>query len=68
MARTFTRPALGAVAALLAVGLVACGGQPSAEPDNATDDAAGSSEPQALVAGVIPVTDIGPVYMAQQNG
>ena len=69
MARTFTRPALGAVAALLAIGLVACGGQPSAEPsDNAGDDAAGSSEPQALVAGVIPVTDIGPVYMAQQNG
>ncbi|WP_173922318.1 ABC transporter substrate-binding protein [Agromyces sp. Marseille-P2726] len=68
MAITLTRPALGAVAALMAVGLVACAGQPASPGENASDGAARSSEPQALVAGVIPVTDIGPVYMAQQNG
>jgi NitT/TauT family transport system substrate-binding protein len=69
MAITLIRPILGAVGAVLAVGLVACGGQPSGSTGQ-TESGGGSeaSEPQSLVAGVIPVTDIGPVYMAQQNG
>ncbi|WP_448003708.1 ABC transporter substrate-binding protein [Agromyces bauzanensis] len=65
MAIPHTRPILGAVGAVLALGLVACGGQPAGEDASGAPEA---SEPQALVAGVIPVTDIGPVYMAQQNG
>lgn len=69
MAITLTRPILGAVGAALALGLVACGGQPPESTGQAeAGGAAEASEPQALVAGVIPVTDIGPVFMAQQNG
>lgn len=65
MAIPHTRPILGAIGAVLALGLVACSGQPAGEDATGSPEA---SEPQALVAGVIPVTDIGPVYMAQQNG
>lgn len=49
------------ISALAVVGLAACG----APADSGTD---APEEIQTLVAGVIPVTDIGPVYMAQQNG
>lgn len=49
------------VGALAVLGLAACG----APADTASDT---PQEIQPLVAGVIPVTDIGPVYMAQQNG
>lgn len=68
MAITLTRPILGTIGAVLALGLVACGGQPSGTTETETGGAPEASEPQAVVAGVIPVTDIGPVYMAQQNG
>ena len=68
MTRSFTRPLLGGVAAVLALGLAACGGQAAPGAGEAGDGAPDASEPQSLVAGVIPVTDIGPVYMAQQNG
>ena len=56
------------ISILAVLGLAACG----AQTDPGTDSSAGTSdapmEVQSLVAGVIPVTDIGPVYMAQQNG
>lgn len=54
------------IGAVLTLGLTACGGGGT---DTAGGDAGGETqEIQPLVAGVIPVTDIGPVYMAQQNG
>ena len=56
-----TRAISGAAVAAMILGLAACGG----------DDSSGSGGGEAggdLVMGVIPVTDIGPVYMAQQNG
>ncbi|WP_448809234.1 ABC transporter substrate-binding protein [Agromyces bauzanensis] len=68
MAIPLTRPILGTLGAVLAIGLVACSGQPTGSTDASASGGADSSEPTALVAGVIPVTDIGPVYMAQQNG
>ena len=62
------RTRLNAIAAavIVGLGLTACGGGGT---DTAGGDAGGDTqEIQPLVAGVIPVTDIGPVYMAQQNG
>jgi NitT/TauT family transport system substrate-binding protein len=50
------------IGALAVLGLAACG----APAETGGTDA--PQEIQPLVAGVIPVTDIGPVYMAQQNG
>jgi NitT/TauT family transport system substrate-binding protein len=62
--RTLTRPLAGAAGILLVLGLAACSSD-SPAPAGAEASAEG---PRDLVAGVIPVTDIGPVYMAQQNG
>lgn len=68
MAIPLSRPILGALGAVLAIGLVACSGQAAGSSDTSGSGGGDSSEPRSLVAGVIPVTDIGPVYMAQQNG
>lgn len=51
-------------AGLLAFGLVAC----SSGGNTGGDEGGGADGPQDLTLGVLPVTDIGPVYMAQQNG
>lgn len=62
MDRAMTRGLGLAAVAALAVGLAACGsGGGGAEEGGG--EAGGD-----LTMGVIPVTDIGPVYMAQQNG
>jgi NitT/TauT family transport system substrate-binding protein len=63
---TLTRPLLGAIGLLAAVALTACSSAAPASDNSAGGEASGEIQP--LVAGVIPVTDIGPVYMAQQNG
>lgn len=63
--RTRAPFALG-VSVLAVLGLAACGAQAGTDPSADASDA--PMEIQPLVAGVIPVTDIGPVYMAQQNG
>ncbi|QEW00998.1 ABC transporter substrate-binding protein [Microbacterium caowuchunii] len=61
-------PLLVGVSALLILGLSACGATTDAGSSEGAEGAEGTEEIQPLVAGVIPVTDIGPVYMAQQNG
>lgn len=58
MGRKRNRVLAAAAAGALATVIAACG---SSSGDEATG-------PRDLVLGVIPVTDIGPVYMAQQNG
>lgn len=66
-----TRAPLSVGISVLAVlGLAACGAQTEAGQgtDTDTDTGDATAEVQPLVAGVIPVTDIGPVYMAEQNG
>ncbi len=50
------------IGALLVLGLAGCGAP--TEPA----ESEGPVEIQDITAGVIPVTDIGPLYMAQQNG
>ncbi|MGO2110784.1 MAG: ABC transporter substrate-binding protein [Pseudoclavibacter sp.] len=54
--RSTTRALAASAAGLLALGLVAC------------SDAGGGDGAQDLTLGVIPVTDIGPVFMAQRDG
>lgn len=61
MGRVFSRVISGAALAAAMVALSACGSGGSSGGDGG--EAGGD-----LVMGVIPVTDIGPVYMAQQNG
>ncbi|WP_157811265.1 ABC transporter substrate-binding protein [Microbacterium lacus] len=56
------------ISVLAVLGLAACGAQTDAGTDSSADTSDAPMEVQPLVAGVIPVTDIGPVYMAQQNG
>jgi len=63
MDRAITRGLKIAAVAALAAGLAACGSGGGAAEGEGTGDAGGD-----LTMGVIPVTDIGPVYMAQQNG
>lgn len=58
MGHAYSRAFSGAAIAALVIGLTACG----------TDDAGDGEVSGDLTLGVIPVTDIGPVYMAQQNG
>jgi NitT/TauT family transport system substrate-binding protein len=56
------------ISVLAVLGLAACGAQTDAATGVDTDASDAPAEIETLVAGVIPVTDIGPVYMAQQNG
>lgn len=65
MTKKLTRSALVGLAALMAAGLVACSGGGSTEP---TGDASGGSEIQEVTAGVIPVTDAGPIVMGLADG
>jgi len=69
MTKKYTRPALVGVAALMATALVACSsggnGDAGTEPSG---DASTGTEIQAVTAGVIPVTDAGPIVMGQAAG
>ena len=65
--RTRTPLTLG-ISVLAVLGLAACGAQTDAGGGSSAGTSDAPAEIQPLVAGVIPVTDIGPVYMAQQNG
>ena len=56
------------ISILAVLGLAACGAQADPGTGSSADTSDAPAEVQPLVAGVIPVTDIGPVYMAQQNG
>ncbi|WP_369140509.1 ABC transporter substrate-binding protein [Modestobacter versicolor] len=64
MARALTRSGAVVLTTFLAAGLVACGGSDS------DDDAAAATDggPRAVTAGVIPVTDAGPIAMGLENG
>ncbi|GAA3646523.1 ABC transporter substrate-binding protein [Microbacterium marinilacus] len=62
MAFPHTRSLAGIAGIVLVLGLAACGSSSS------SGDGEGDDGPRDLVAGVIPVTDIGPVYMAEKNG
>jgi len=64
LVRAVRATALGA-AALVTLAACSSGSTPGGGTDG---DGGGAGATEALVAGVIPVTDIGPVYMAQQNG
>ncbi|MEU2348394.1 ABC transporter substrate-binding protein [Modestobacter sp. NPDC049651] len=66
MARALTRTGVVALTAFMATGLVACGG---GDDDQAAAPAAASSGgTRPVTAGVIPVTDAGPIVMGQKQG
>ncbi|MGY1840753.1 MULTISPECIES: ABC transporter substrate-binding protein [unclassified Modestobacter] len=64
MARSMTRSAVVALTPLLAVGLVACGGEDADDATAQTTDGGLTS----VTAGVIPVTDAGPIAMGLAEG
>jgi NitT/TauT family transport system substrate-binding protein len=67
MARALTRSGVVAVTTFVAAGLVACGGS-DAESAPAGGGGGGGGAGGAVTAGVIPVTDAGPVVMGQEAG
>lgn len=64
MARALTRAGVVTLTAFMAAGLVACGGS----DDDAAAPAAVEGGTRAVTAGVIPVTDAGPIVMGQKAG
>lgn len=62
MKSVLNKPLTVGIGALVVLGLAAC-----STPADTTESSA-PVEIQDITAGVIPVTDIGPLYMAQQNG
>jgi NitT/TauT family transport system substrate-binding protein len=63
------RSVVAGVALVAAFGLAACSsGSDEPAASGGSDGGGDTAEVQDLVAGVIPVTDIGPLYMANENG
>lgn len=68
--QAFTRRAFGAISlsAVSAVALAACGqGSPSA-PGSSASSASGSANLTKITLGVLPITDVAPIYLGQKQG